>query len=489
MEVLRASTEGSVVKSTGGPTAEVRDEFGSFNANGRVFNQMRPPCTPGGALDYVALPAIRTAQANLSALAGLALPIVAEDRRRYVTLVWSNIKLLKSAMNVQDMFLFPTAVSPPVGNAPIVSGSQFDQDFTASATTTLWTLTGDGRWGTTEDQQRRRPGMPEPSWTRPIDTGVFRDGVWTDTPYKGRLPQAALVSYVELRREFLAQVASSMPEKAEASIARAYQTWTTERSATPCIPPLQAWCASVTEGYARENPDVFSAFGWGRDFPWALASESSPDVVWSSNDIYVTFVTDSAGVTFPSIYNVPLQLRLFQSLAAIFARLNVAETIADAVGFYTFNHNVYFADILGKTADQVRADQQTAMQLRLATNEVNAAIQGTTAAVLSVVVGPIVSAIYLALGQLGNWFLGWLIGGALQPTMPYPLFLRAPPEGCPIMPVETPSAPGTCTPPCTAGNTCVSGVCQPTNAKKPSIAGPAVAVGAAIFLFSILRGR
>ena len=481
-EALRTSTEGSVAKSmSGGSTTnvdgvETRDEFGSFNSHIRIFTQMRPPCPPGGALDYIDLPAIRTSQANLSSLAGMSLPVSAEDRRKYVTLIWANIKLLKAAMNINDRFLFPT-VGTISREAPLIPGSQFDQDFTASATTTLWTLTGDGRWDATEAQQRRKPGMPEPGGRSPL------------TGYNGRLPQAALDSYAALRREFLDQVAAEMPEKVAASLTRAYQTWTSERASSPCIPPLQAWCASVTEGYLQAHPDA--SISWGKDFPWALANGASADTIWASNGPYVVFTSaDASGSTNPYFYNVPLQLRLFQSMASIFSRLNVAISIADAVGFYTFNHNVFFADILGKSADQVRADQQAAMQMRVATNEVNAAITGTTAAVLSIAVGPLVSAIYLGLSQLGNWFLGWLIGGALQPTMPYPLFLRVPPEGCPIMPVETPPTPGACNPPCAAGRTCVSGTCRPSAATdKPSIAGPVITGAALLFLFSLFRGR
>ena len=498
-EAIRATTEGSIVKSTGGSTADIRDEFGSFNANGRVFTQMQPPCPPGGALDYVTLPAIRTAQANLNDLARMGLPAAAGDRRRYVALIWNNIRLLKSSMNIQDRFLFPTAISPIRGDAPLVTEKDL-QDFTTSATTTLWTLTGDGRWDATEAQQQRRQGMPEPRWTRPLENGLYTNGAQVPSPYEGRLPQAALDMYATLRHEFLARVAAELPAKVEGGIVDAYQKWTDERASMPCIPPLQSWCAGITPEYLSLNPD--SSRSWGPHFPWALASTETPDVVWGSEGLYVgnsretprTDWSSGSGVTrlvaIPTIYNVPLQLRLFQSLASIFGTLNVAQTIADAVGFYTFNHNVFFADLLGKTDDQVRSDQQTAMQLRLATNEVNAAVTGTTAAVLSIVVGPLVSAIYLALGQLGNWFLGWLIGGALQPTMPYPLFIRVPPENCPIMPVETSTSGRACTPPCTTGNTCVSGVCRPvTTQKKASVVGPAVAVGAAIFLFSLLRGR
>lgn len=477
-EALRASTEGSVAKSmSGGSTTnvdgvETRDEFGSFNSHIRIFTQMRPPCPPGGALDYIDLPAIRTAQANLSSLAGMVLPVSAEDRRKYVALVWENIKLLKAAMNINDRFLFPTVVR---GESPTWGDSQ---DYTTSATTTLWTLTGDGRWDATEAQQRRKPGMPEPYSRGDLATGGYR----------GRLPQAAFDSYAALRREFLDQVAAEMPEKVAASLTRAYQTWTEERASRPCIPPLQAWCASVTEGYLQAHPDA--GISWGKDFPWALANGASADTIWASNGLYTVFTgADASGSINPLFYNIPLQLRLFQSLASIFARLNVATTIADAVGFYTFNHNVFFADILGKSADQVRADQQAAMQLRLASNEVNAAITGTTAVVLTVAVGPIVSGIYLLLNQAGNFFLGWLIGGALQPTMPYPLFLRVPPEGCPILPPEPGPGQGTCTPPCTSGSTCVSGTCRSTATKKSSIAGPIVVGASLLFLLSLLRGR
>lgn len=492
-EALRASTEGSVAKSmSGGSTTnvdgvETRDEFGSFNSHIRIFTQMQPPCPPGGALDYIDLPAIRTAQANLSSLAGMSLPVSAEARRKYVALIWANIKLLKAAMNISDRFLFPTVVRPPIDGSPTWGDPQ---DYTTSATTTLWSLTGDGRWDATEVQQRRKPGMPEPYFMADIGGGDrLIDGVWRGSTYRGRLPQAALDLYSTLRREFLDQVAAEMPEKVAASLTRAYQTWTEERSSRSCIPPLQAWCASVTEEYLQAHPDA--SISWGKDFPWALADSASSDALWASNGIYTVFTgADASGSTNPYFYNIPLQLRLFQSLAAIFSRLNVAQTIADAVGFYTFNHNVFFADILGKSADQVRADQQAAMQLRLASNEVNAAITGTTAAVLTAAVGPVVAGIYLLLNQAGNFFLGWLIGGALQPAMPYPLFLRVSPEGCPILPPEPSPSSGPCSPPCATGSACVSGTCRPSaTTDKPSIAGPVVTGAALLFLFSLFRGR
>ena len=47
-----------------------------------------------------------------------------------------------------------------------------------------------------------------------------------------------------------------------------------------------------------------------------------------------------------------------------------------------------------------------------------------------------------------------------------------------------------CTPPCAAGNTCVSGTCRPSTAPKTaSVVGPVVAVSAALFLFSLFRGK
>ena len=51
------------------------------------------------------------------------------------------------------------------------------------------------------------------------------------------------------------------------------------------------------------------------------------------------------------------------------------------------------------------------------------------------------------------------------------------------------SGNGVCNPPCATGSTCVSGTCRPSVAKSSSIVGPAAAVGAAIFLFSLLRGK
>lgn len=51
----------------------------------------------------------------------------------------------------------------------------------------------------------------------------------------------------------------------------------------------------------------------------------------------------------------------------------------------------------------------------------------------------------------------------------------------------TDTSSGTCTPPCSAGNTCVSGVCRSSTPQKSSIAGPVVVGASLLFLFSLLR--
>jgi len=120
-------------------------------------------------------------------------------------------------------------------------------------------------------------------------------------------------------------------------------------------------------------------------------------------------------------YNAIGSLLLDQTIAQAFARTSLMQMILDALGFYVFNHNVWYAEKLGLTVEQLRAHQRALVAAGL--DQTSAPILAVTGAV-GTLINPAIGVIIVVLNEIGKLLLTEFIQP--RPDSPKPLFLRIP---------------------------------------------------------------
>jgi hypothetical protein len=175
-------------------------------------------------------------------------------------------------------------------------------------------------------------------------------------------------------------------------------------------------------------------------------------------------------------------LDYFQRMAMTFSRVSLQQIVAEAIGFYVFNHNVWYADKLGLTVEQLREQQRAVASAGL--DRTSAPILGVVGAVGSAV-NPAIGLVVGIVNAIGKELLLNFI--QIRPDTPKPLFLRVPnPNVCEGRP-ETQAGASLC-PPGTTGvfPQCVPIPTPPTPPEDEGSSFPIVPVAAAIAVAVVL---
>jgi hypothetical protein len=169
-------------------------------------------------------------------------------------------------------------------------------------------------------------------------------------------------------------------------------------------------------------------------------------------------------------------------MAMTFSRVSLQQIVAEAIGFYVFNHNVWYADKLGLTVEQLREQQRAVASAGL--DRTSAPILGVVGAVGSAV-NPAIGLVVGIVNAIGKELLLNFI--QIRPDTPKPLFLRVPnPNVCEGRP-ETQAGASLC-PPGTTGvfPQCVPIPTPPTPPEDEGSSFPIVPVAAAIAVAVVL---
>lgn len=151
-------------------------------------------------------------------------------------------------------------------------------------------------------------------------------------------------------------------------------------------------------------------------------------------------------------WNPNYALTSMQNTAREWARVSLPTLISEAIAWYIFNHNVWYAEKLGFTVEQLRAQQRALTSAGL--DRTSGPIVSITGAVGSAV-NPAIGVVIGIINAIGKELLLSFIN--IAPDIPKPLFLRIPdPAACEGRPEDQAGASL-----CPAGTTGVYPRCVP----------------------------
>lgn len=126
------------------------------------------------------------------------------------------------------------------------------------------------------------------------------------------------------------------------------------------------------------------------------------------------------------------QLGVIQTRAREWSRVSLSQIIADALSWYVYNHNVWYAEKLNLTVEELRAQQRALASAGL--DRTSGPIVGVVGAVGSAI-NPAIGVVVGIINAIGKELLLSFIN--VSPDIPKPLFLRIPdPEVCEGRPEE-----------------------------------------------------
>lgn len=441
-----------------------RMSVGTVQGSGEQAMMVMPvtgACPMNGPLAYVYDDICAAAQRNLASLGAEKPPrwSTADVVARWADLINWNISLFRRASNVDGRFMFPETY----GRAA--------EAYRPSS----W---GSRRGGTTRTLETQQGGFG------PGETPVYRSGLpYPHNGEEGAVPQAILDLSESLDRNLrsVLRMATTCVRMGPAGVCLETRPAPIVSEAClynptdSCPPqhtldyPRSGWSRNLTDlGITRSRlepiRETTSPFGLKNlEFslfttPEQISSnwirigdkgDTTPGGAWDKLST-VFQKTPRPGETNPwtgSTYSanaqgVPMtgwgywnpinELMKYQNAAREWSRVSLPKVISDAIAWYVFNHNVWYAEKLGLTAEQLRAQQRAVASAGL--DRTSGPILGVTGAVGSAV-NPAIGIIIGILNAIGKELLLEFV--RITPDMPKPLFLRVPdPAVCEGRPEE-----------------------------------------------------
>lgn len=377
-------------------------------------------CPVGGPLAYAYADLFQAAQANLRELAEEKPPRFTEwsQIERWYRLIADNIDLLLTASNIYPLFRFPEAVR--------VRGGSSRDEF--GARETLRTSVGEAV----------REGRPYPSvsgWGMAAPQSVLdlEEGLLRNERMINRLPGNPMISTGTPSEECF--FGGSCP--------RDFSTYH-RRLDSPLRDVFRRYESSDHVRSRRSGISDFARSTYQSMFAPSTEQLSTGRVYFSPGG-FSNFWQSMGSVFLPAIgsvggrpitgrrYAYPINdLTLAQFTAREFSQISLSKMLTDAIGFYVFNHNVWYAEKLGLTPDQIRSMQRVASEAGL--DAAVAPVLGLTGAV-GALINPLIAIIVPLLNTVGKELLNAFI--RFPTDLPKPLFLRVPdPTVCTGRPEE-----------------------------------------------------
>jgi hypothetical protein len=344
----------------------------------------------------------------------------ATDVLEWQRLISFNVQILLVASNIRPQFLFPTATDP----GPNGTGHP-DRN---------WAVSSNWREA---DKATKRTLMDLPRSGEP----VFREGArerWAHqtsftrgpTIWGGPSPQALL----DARAAMPAQL-----EETNLGGARVTNTGDInlllDRRSTGTTFERQ-----VVLGHTRSlgNEATMERIGAVARIPEHALSQRIISLAWiNPSQPFVSRYGGTSGLTgqyesSESRFYVTRWVEFWDQVALAFAELSLDQMLLDALGFYVFNHNIWYSSVLGLSFEQIRSMQVAMQQAALAGQPIVAAVRGVTTAVAGAI-SPAAGAVVNLMTQAGDLTFKWIME-ALETDAPKTLFVRIPPLAC--RPVE-----------------------------------------------------
>lgn len=424
---------------------------------GNVIRVM-PDCPSDGPWGYVYRDIFDAAKENLRTLNATAYSptSTAEQNYLWVTLIQKNVRLLRGATNISDMFLFPT-------------GATF----------------GDHVSRPTPEEAARSVREPIPwrdvrgsvySSARAVVSGHTTDG-------GGNNPSDILGSGSRIGLQTVSKIRTTRPQNYEGAVRRALALPPNRaqavrdagsdlsaqmRAMVPFMVTTPQTTATERDTALDRTPAGASAADWGSDGDFRAVNTANGTFYW-----------------YPSLW-----LEHYRLVARVYSNLDLNTILTESFGFYAFNHNVHFASKLGMTNEQVRAIQTAAIAAQTATA---GGIASGAASAINPIAGAVVAAAAALVALLVN-DIGAATGDVYE--SPFSLFRRVPRPGCTATTAEPPGTSGTvpgATPPeappgatpCPAGTTGT----YPNCIAPPKKSSPLVWGFGALILFAALTRK
>lgn len=348
-----------------------------------------PPATNGecprtGSFAYVYADIFERARRHLQILGDNPPPrwSNAVDVLEWQKLVSFNIQILIWATNIRPMFLFPTSTDPATASGVDPSIAITANWRTANTATKRSFMGYDG-----SGIPQFRDGARE-RWSHTISTGLT--GVPNTTQI---VPQSVLDLHEAMR------VAGVPVSRGDAGfLERRVQI----NHDGGDYAPRRARFGAITRTAENTAARRMIAAAW--------ATPTAPH--------------DPTG----SRFFVTRWVEVWDQIALAFAAQNLDQMMLDAIGFYVFNHNVWYADRLGMTAQQVRDMQNAIMAAQRAGHPVLGTIRAATASIAGAI-NPVAGAVVGILQEVGEALMTWVYD-AFEADVPRPLFVRTPPLAC-----------------------------------------------------------
>jgi hypothetical protein len=338
-------------------------------------------------------------------------------------LVSFNVQILLIATNIRPGFLFPTATGSRLVDRPGVDRNE--------AVTNNWR---------TADKATKRTLMSIGSNGEP----QFKEGArerWSHSTAFGVRPR--LVDGYMLPQGVLDMMAALPPVQERRALAPAGVVATGWYKPLDGAPILQngryvgatPFERTVTIGTTRalaNAPTMARVGSIDRIQEHALSVRLINDAWLNPTRPHVGRITgtDANGLYMAdeSSFWVTRWIEQWDQIALAFSKLDLDQMLLDALGFYVFNHNVWYAASLGLPFEQIRSMQVAMQQAAMQGQPVVAAVRGVTTAVAGAI-NPVAGAVVNVINQFGNLTMQWVFE-AFETDAPRTLFVRNPPLAC-----------------------------------------------------------
>lgn len=162
------------------------------------------------------------------------------------------------------------------------------------------------------------------------------------------------------------------------------------------------------------------------------ALQGAIPVQWTNENIgqRLFYRRTADGVDHPS---APIfTIEAYVKRAEIYSRLVLGTIVAEAFGFFAFNHLPFFAATgkLNMTPAQVAAFQQAAMAANLRSNQVASSVTAIAGSVIAAI-NPVLGIVFQILNTLGQIATVGLISGSIDVVAPRFMWTRMPALNCP----------------------------------------------------------
>lgn len=401
-----------------------RNSSGTIQGSGEQAVMVMPvsgACPANGPLAYVYEDLFAAAQANLASLGREKPPRYSpfELIERWARLIAWNIDLMFVASNIYPMFRFPDA-----------------QPRTWSTNTT------GGTTRTLRFPNETKDGHPYPSFNGGWGMQVPQSTLDTKLGIESNLRAALRLSSDPMIANYIAPESCLMGGACPRPLNTYHQLITTSMAASAFRRYSGSdHLTSVRPGQLRR--DDYRSVDYLRKSFEPTTDELRTGAVYSGSSstgyggawqtLQTVFMKAAPGATFSKLYWSPVSSLIFdQSMAQDFSRVSLPVFIAEAIGWYVFNHNVWYAEKLNLTPEQLRAQQRAVASAGL--DRTVSPILGVMAVVGSAV-NPLVGVVVGILNAIGKELLLNFI--QISPDTPKPLFLRVPdPAVCEGRPEE-----------------------------------------------------